>query len=74
MGNFELVKLVSLYKAYCNGMLTADTVKNEILDTRSLMDEVFYKTGEKSEDLEKYIFELEYLLFDVMRYKDEQTS
>lgn len=69
MGPFELTKLVSLYKAYCNGLLKEDIVKNEILDTRTLMDEIYYKTGQESEDLGKYISELEYLLFEVMTGK-----
>lgn len=71
MGNFELVKLVSLYKAYCKGYLTPEIIMSEILDTRQEADNVFYKTGKEESKLNVYIKELEYLLFDIMHYKKE---
>jgi hypothetical protein len=73
MGPFELTKLVSLYKAYCKGHLTASVITEEIFDVRSQIDSIYYKTGNKSEDLEKYITELEYLLFEIMQ-NDTKTS
>lgn len=71
MGPFELTKLVSLYKSYCKGFLTCEIVKSEILDTKQAIDIEFYKTGKEPSELTTYIHELEYLLFDVMNYKNE---
>lgn len=64
----ELVKLVSLYKSFCSGILTKDSVINEMLDTKVEMDRLYY-LGYNNEHLSEYYNELEYLLIHVMGYE-----
>lgn len=67
----ELVKLVSLYKAYCTGLLTSDLLLDELLNIRVEIDRLTC-LSENTESLEIYYKELEYLLFEIMHYDKEQ--
>lgn len=67
----ELIKLVSLYKAYCKGVLTPDIILEEMLDIRVEMDRLIC-LSRPVDGLEIYYKELEYLLFEVMHYDKEQ--
>lgn len=67
----ELVKLVSLYKAHCNGVLTPDILLDELLNIRVEIDRLIC-LSENTDSLEIYYKELEYLLFEIMHYDKEQ--
>lgn len=67
----ELVKLVSLYKAHCNGVLTPDILLDELLNIRVEIDRLMC-LSENTDSLEIYYKELEYLLFEIMHYDKEQ--
>lgn len=67
----ELVKLVSLYKAHCNGVLTPDILLDELLNIRVEID-LLMCLSENTDSLEIYYKELEYLLFEIMHYDKEQ--
>lgn len=67
----ELVKLVSLYKAHCTGVLTPDIILDELLNIRVEIDRLTC-LSQNTDGLEIYYKELEYLLFDIMHYDKEQ--
>ena len=67
----ELVKLASLYKAYCTGVLTPDIILDELLNIRVEIDRLIC-LSQNTGGLEIYYKELEYLLFDIMHYDKEQ--
>lgn len=67
----ELVKLVSLYKAHCTGVLTPDIILGELLNIRVEIDRLTC-LSQNTDGLEIYYKELEYLLFDIMHYDKEQ--
>lgn len=67
----ELVKLVSLYKAHCTGVLTPDIILDELLNIRVEIDRITC-LSQNTDGLEIYYKELEYLLFDIMHYDKEQ--
>lgn len=67
----ELVKLVSLYKAHCTGVLTPDIILDELLNIRVEIDRLAC-LSQNTDGLEVYYKELEYLLFDIMHYDKEQ--
>lgn len=67
----ELVKLVSLYKAHCTGVLTPDIILDELLNIRVEIDRLAC-LSQNTDGLEIYYKELEYLLFDIMHYDKEQ--
>lgn len=67
----ELVKLVSLYKAHCTGVLTPDIILDELLNIRVEIDRLIC-LSQNTGGLETYYKELEYLLFDIMHYDKEQ--
>ena len=67
----ELVKLVSLYKAHCTGVLTLDIILDELLNIRVEIDRLTC-LSQNTDGLEIYYKELEYLLFDIMHYDKEQ--
>lgn len=67
----ELVKLVSLYKAHCTGVLTPDIILDELLNIRVEIDRLTC-LSQNTDGLEIYYKELEYLLFDIMQYDKEQ--
>lgn len=67
----ELVKLVSLYKAHCTGVLTPDIILDELLNIRVEIDRLTC-LSQNTDGLEIYYKELEYLLFDIMNYDKEQ--
>lgn len=63
-----LNKLISYYKQYCMGLLQPQIIKDEMLAVKLSMDK--RSVGNKpQEDLELYYIELEYLLFDVLKYE-----
>lgn len=66
----ELVKLVSLYKAHCTGVLTPDIILDELLNIRVEIDRLTC-LSQNTDGLEIYYKELEYLLFDIMHYDKE---
>lgn len=66
----ELVKLVSLYKAHCTGVLTPDIILDELLNIRVEIDRLTC-LSQNTNGLEIYYKELEYLLFDIMHYDKE---
>ena len=66
----ELVKLVSLYKAYCSGVLDSETIINEMLDIKVEIDRLTCRSL-PTESLSVYYSELEYLLYDIMGYDKE---
>lgn len=67
----ELVKLVSLYKAHCTGVLTPDIILDELLNIRVEIDRLAC-LSKNTDGLEVYYKELEYILFDIMHYDKEQ--
>lgn len=71
ISHHELLKLVSLYKSYCKGVLTPDIILEEMLDIRVEMDRLIC-LSRPIDGLEIYYKELEYLLFEVMHYDKEQ--
>lgn len=66
----ELVKLISLYKAHCTGVLTPDIILDELLNIRVEIDRLTC-LSQNTDGLEIYYKELEYLLFDIMHYDKE---
>lgn len=68
MGADVLNKVISYYKQYCMGALQPQTIKDEMLAVKLDMDRRSVNK-QSQEDLELYYAELEYLLFDVLKYE-----
>ena len=68
MGADVLNKVISYYKQYCMGAPQPQTIKDEMLAVKLDMDRRSVNK-QSQEDLELYYAELEYLLFDVLKYE-----
>ncbi len=68
MGNEMQSKIIGYYKRFCKGELTTDEIRNEMSSVMVAIDWCFVKQQPRTE-LQDYYSELEYILFDVMKYE-----
>ncbi len=68
MENEMQSKIIGYYKRFCKGELTTDEIRNEMSSVMVAIDRCFVKQQPRTE-LQDYYSELEYILFDVMKYE-----
>lgn len=68
MNNKMQGKIINYYKRFCKGDLSFSEIINEMAAAMVAIDNCYVKQQPKTE-LQNYYTELEYILFDVMKYE-----